>query len=654
MKITVLKKNPVQPFSLLIIIWLPVIMLISFGCDRSPKVQKQKITDQYATGKPFTRWWWFAREIEEEDIKAQLDWVKEQGFGGVEIAFIYPVNRNLDAERTPWLSKELTQRLVYTKNYCEQVGLGCDFTFGTLWPFGGTFVPDEDATKVFGDPDFKQPLRLSWTHPDTGNVLDHLSGEAFYRYANVMGKAFEPALQGNRSSLFCDSWEVETYHIWTNNFDQVFEEKFGYDIKPYMPEIYADENYQERYDYMKLVSEMVLDSFYIPFTEVSHKMGAYSRAQCSGSPSDLIDAYAATDIPETEAMLYEPNFSKIVASAAALSGKPLVSSETFTCLYGFPAEHFAEEQTADLKLVADALFANGVNQIIWHGMPFNPVGVDSIHFYATVHVGKDGNLAKDLKPFNAYLTKVSQVLQKGKTYTDVAVYLPLEDAWIAGEYPDSLQMPWSWGQYELRYVHFPKALDGFHPTWINRSFIQKLKVENSIAKNNDCEFRSLVVDSKFLDLKTLEAVYHLAVQKLPVFLLQQPEQAGKIKSGQFKKLLEELLALKNVKTNLQALNLAPIVEGDQIPEFWCRQVRDDYYFFFAHPMANNLQLPVEYGFSHCEVVFSYPIKFQFENLVIPYTLRFEPYQSLLIKIDHKGQIEKLDINYLPPETVTEN
>ena len=30
-----------------------------------------------------------------------------------------------------------------------------------------------------------------------------------------------------------------------------------------------------------------------------------------------------------------PHFSRIAASAAALSGKPVVSAETFTCLYGF-------------------------------------------------------------------------------------------------------------------------------------------------------------------------------------------------------------------------------------------------------------------------------------------------------------------------------
>jgi len=40
----------------------------------------------YATAKPYTRWWWFASEIRKDDVARQLDWLKERGFGGVEIA----------------------------------------------------------------------------------------------------------------------------------------------------------------------------------------------------------------------------------------------------------------------------------------------------------------------------------------------------------------------------------------------------------------------------------------------------------------------------------------------------------------------------------------------------------------------------------------
>ena len=51
----------------------------------------QTTVEPYAEGKPYTRWWWFASEIQNSDIKYQLEWLKENGFGGVEIAWVYPM-----------------------------------------------------------------------------------------------------------------------------------------------------------------------------------------------------------------------------------------------------------------------------------------------------------------------------------------------------------------------------------------------------------------------------------------------------------------------------------------------------------------------------------------------------------------------------------
>ncbi|MFZ4591359.1 MAG: glycosyl hydrolase, partial [Ignavibacteria bacterium] len=225
--------------------------------------------DNYQNAKPYTRWWWFAGIIKKEDVKEQLDWLKASGFGGVEISFIYPVKRNPNAERFTWLGKEWQDAVTYAKMYSDSIGLGCDFTYGTLWPFGGTFVKDEDRTQIWNDTSFKQPLRLSWTHPDTGNVLNHLDRGAFGRYAKVMSDAFAPALEGSKSALFCDSWEVESKFLWTRGFDEMFTKKFGYDIKPFMDSIYTEKSAGPRYDYTKFLSELVINEFFIPFTEES-------------------------------------------------------------------------------------------------------------------------------------------------------------------------------------------------------------------------------------------------------------------------------------------------------------------------------------------------------------------------------------------------
>jgi hypothetical protein len=603
----------------------------------------------YSSSKPYTRWWWFASEIEKSDIREQLVWLAQNGFGGVEIAFIYPPYRNPNAPRIAWLSPEWTEAVTFAKQCADSLGLGTDFTFGTLWPFGGTFVPDSDRTIVYGNPEFRQPLALSWSHPDTGNVLDHMKREAFERYASVMGAALRPALAGSVSAFFCDSWEVETRKIWTEGFGEEFENRFGYDVRPFMEDIYSRENADARYDYMKLVSEYVIRNFYVPFTETCHSLGAVSRVQCAGSPTDLITAYASADIPETEAMLYEPNFARIVSSAAALSSKRVVSSETFTCLYGFPRAHHLEEQTADLKLVADALFAHGVNQIVWHGMPYNPAGVDTIYFYATVHVGRKGSLSAELSCFNEYMTKVSSIMRRGRTYSDVAVYLPLEDSWMAGEYPPELQMKWSWGAYELRYVHPPEELKGYHPLWVNGHFLEKARIEKGRLRVGDLLFSSLVVDVEYLDSKTLDTVLALAREGLPVCMKRVPREPGRMKSGTYETRLAELFSLGNVSsTNLLDVAASPpLVQGSDLPDFWCRVDGDIHYIFFSHPKARNLTFPLSYGESRTDEAVERVVTITAGGRSRQVSLRFEPYESLLLEVDEEGGARFIDISFRP-------
>ena len=223
-------------------------------------------------------------------------------------------------------------------------------------------------------------------------MLNHLDRRALHRYADRMGAALAEALVPSgesgasiprsldpsvpcSSALFCDSFEVEPEGMWTAGFDKAFADRFGYDVREFMPTL--DEHPDVRYDYRKLVSEFLLDGFLRPFTEISRELDAFTRVQCHGAPCDIVSAFASADVPESEAILFDPEYARIPASAAALTGRPGVTAEAFTCLYGWnpwpgPGPHQGEEQAADLKLLADALLANGVNHIFWHGMPYQP------------------------------------------------------------------------------------------------------------------------------------------------------------------------------------------------------------------------------------------------------------------------------------------
>ena len=671
----------------------------------------------YPDSRPWTRWWWFNVELREEDIKFQLDWVKASGFGGVELAFIYPPPGQ---KRGPdFLSPEWSQKVAFAKRHCGELGLGCDFTFGTLWPFGGTFVSEEDASQRFDGPS-PQRLGRSWELPAEGRILNHLDREAFRRYADVMSAGLAEAL-GNpqitpitqiisghesaksvesvdalRSGLFCDSFEVETEGLWTSGFDEAFTERFGYDVREYMQKL--DEHPDVRYDYRKLIAEYVLKGFYEPFTEYSHKVNSFTRVQCHGAPADILAAFAAADVPESEAILFDPEYARIPASAAALSGKPVVSAEAFTCLYGWipypgPGQHQGEEQVADLKLLADALFANGVNHIFWHGMPYQPqtsslkpqvgsgkaqaqaqaqavavrlpllseerVGVRRNRFYASVHVGPDSAFASELPAFNGYMEKVCAAMKLGRPYSDVAVYLPIEDQWMKGELPSEQQKPSAKYHWELHYLRPPAELFGRQPLWVSLPFLKRARFEDGRLRFGEAEFSLLYVDCEWLDGEGLSQVLRLAQAGLPVCLKRIPKRPGraadKRTAREYQQTSDVLTRLNNVSSDFGNLSQEPpLVSGRDAPDFWCRAVDDELLFFFGHPASRGLTYPLKYGQAALAGSIKRDVRFNLGGSASAFELplEFEPCQSLLLRVTKTGRVEQLDIGYAPPELVS--
>lgn len=614
----------------------------------------------YNDSRPWTRWWWFASMIDKASIADNLTWLKNNGFGGVEIAWVYPLNRMKKdtinyTPRQEWLSPAWTEMVAYAKHCADSLGLACDFTFGSLWPFGDAKVPFNEATMNMTDPKWRQDIAASWDYPKIGYVIDHLNRKAFLNYAERTGNALKPALKGSVSGLFCDSWEVETRFLSTPGFEKRFQNLYNYTIVPYKDSLYSNnEPYRSvRYDYMKLVSSYVINEFYKPFTQKSHDLGAYSRVQCSGAPCDIISSYAAIDVPESEALLYEPSYANIVASAAGLSGKKVVTSETFTCLYGWPREHHSEEQTADLKLLADAIFANGVNHIIWHGKPFNPAGQDTVKFYASVHVGKSGSLAEEIPAFNKYLEKVSSYMKKGVSFSEVAVYLPTEDTWIAGELPVEKQFIWAWGEYEQRYTYLPDELKPWRPLWINGEFLKKAELKNGRLTVGDFSFSALYIDVKYMDIDALKRVVKLAEQGLPICMKQIPSEPGLHKSkDKYSLLVEKLKKSGSVKTSWKKMeNISPFITGTEKFDYWCKKTPDGLYIFFANPKSQRLKFPLEYGQSLNVKKESYKIVINYNGKTIPVDLEFEPYQSLLVKLDNRNKASFIDIRFIPKTPV---
>jgi len=617
--------------------------------------------DLYYSCKPYTRWWWFSSEIDTNDVRDQLIWLKDNEFGGVEIAWIYPMFLDSATVHTAFLSPEWARPVVVAKRVADSLGLGCDFTYGTLWPFSDVDLPAGDQTRDYFDT--VEPARrgYTWDFPREARILNHLDSNAFYRYAAKMNKGLADAYKGSRSGLFVDSWEVETQYLWTPGFDETFKIEHGYDIEPYLRDktLLDESNAEVFYDYMHTLSGYVLREFYGPFAANARKVGAFSRAQCGGAPTDLLTAFALVDVPETEAILYEPSFSKIAASAATLADKPVVTSETFTCAYGWTSLRYqnghghspyqGREQIADLKLICDALFANGTNQIIWHGFPFNKVGDTSNFFYTTCQISTSplNNLNGDnLKAFNRYMTTVSQYMRKGKNYSDLAVYMPLEDAWMGGFYPDSVRKvkAFFWGEYEMRFINTPEAYKGLQPTWVNEHFLKTASFKNGELHCGAARFKALYCDVEYMELTALQEVLRLAKAGLPVCIAREPKEPGKVKHSEYAQVLAELLSCDNVKGDASAITAKPLIEGDNLPDFWCRKDGDTYYVFVANPMTQTIEYPFEYCYAFTDKGATRDITVNHHGKSEKITLTFKPMESLLMKIDKKG-VQFIDLGF---------
>ncbi len=610
----------------------------------------------FFTSKPFVRWWWLGGPFRDQDIVTQLDWVKQYGFGGVELAWVYPQWLD-DSRRTgipEWLGEEWSRLVGFTKTYADEIGLGCDFTFGSAWPFGGRCVPVENASQRL-DGSLTAPLHASWEDASDGppgRVVDHLSARALRNYARVLAPAFAVGLRGSKSALFCDSFEVQKRHLWSHELWESFEKRFGYSLRELATQI--DDEPDLCYDYRKHVGETIVREFYATFTEVCHELNARSRVQCHGAPADLLSAYGVVDIPESETLLFNPQFSRIPASAAAFRDKPVVSCETFTCIYGFPVPGdpvpgrcWKREQVADLKLLADAIFANGVNHIVWHGMPFNPPGGRN-EFYASVHVGPDSAFLEELKPFNAYLERVSAVLKQGVPCSRLAVYLPNEDYMRLGQPPRETRVPAEQDYWEMRRLPVPLGSWGYNPLWISGALLKDAIVDDGDLILGQMRIPVLYLDVDWLDASALSELHRLARAGLSVVMKGQPQHPGRVKSDRYKDELKSLSALPNVVENLDELKVRPLLEGNELPWFWAREIGSDLLLFIAHPCAREVVYPMRYGQS-CQAVAEERIlclNYAERNLDLP--VAFGAFESLLVHVDREGRVSFEDLGYTPP------
>ena len=277
-----------------------------------------------------------------------------------------------------------------------------------------------------------------------GLVVDHFDRKAVKHYLQHIEHAFEHTKTPYPHTFFNDSYEVADA-TWTPTLFSEFEKRRGYKLEDHLPELIAYEP-KVLSDYRETLSDLLLDNFTEQWTAWAHSHGAITRNQAHGSPANLIDCYAAVDIPEIEGfglsdlgikgLRTDPgktrkndsdySMFKYAPSAAHVCGKPYTSSETFTWL----TEHF-RTSLSQLKPDLDLMFCAGVNHMFFHGTCYSPKDDEwpGWKFYASIDMSPTNSIWRDAPYFMQYVERCQSFLQWGQPDNDFLVLLPVRDAW---------------------------------------------------------------------------------------------------------------------------------------------------------------------------------------------------------------------------------
>ncbi|MFL5619118.1 MAG: glycosyl hydrolase [Gemmatimonadaceae bacterium] len=395
--------------------------------------------------KPWTRWWWLGSAVDEPNLTREIAALDSAGFGGVEVTVIYGA-KGADSTYIPYLSPRWVSVVRYAATELGRRGMGLDLPQGSGWRIGGPSVQPADAnqslvvtfdsargryvagTRFSGD-NVKRPAPGG-----EGPAIDPFSAAATDRYLRMFADRTAAWPRGTIRSYFHDSFEYTG--DGSAELFPFFKAHRGYHLADELPALAGrgdvDHVARVQSDYRQTLDEMLREHFVERLTRWSHERGALMREQAHGSPGNLLDLYAAADIPETEIFGVlgspdaDPLINKFASSAAHVAGKRLASAESFTWL----GEHFTGT-LGDMKRAADGMFLAGINHLVYHGTAYSPSSAawPGWQFYASMEINPRNAIWHDLPAFNRYVARVQSVMQEGIVDADVLLYWPIWDNW---------------------------------------------------------------------------------------------------------------------------------------------------------------------------------------------------------------------------------
>ncbi|MEO7977474.1 glycosyl hydrolase [Flavobacterium sp.] len=521
-----------------------------------------------------------------------------------------------------------------------------------------------------------------------GYTLDHYSEEALNSYVLPFNDALK-GREGKIRAIFNDSYEVYGTDF-TSNFFEEFQNRRGYDLKKQLPLLLNETDNEVanriRSDYRQTIADLLLNKFDNAWTQWAHSKNFRTKLQAHGSPGNLIDLYASADIPECEtfgSMPFDipgfrrdkediregdadPVMLKFSSSAAHISGKNLVSSETFTWL----REHF-KTALSQCKPEAEDLMLNGVNHIFLHGSTYSPESAawPGWKFYASVNFNETNSIWEDAPALFSYIANCQSMLQQGKSDNEILLYWPIFDTWdkyhngtLFFQFKIHSLSEWL---TETSFYDTTKDLmkKGYGVDFISDNFIAEAKVINGKIILSGGTFKSLIVPScKKMPLATLQKLIELQKAGGKIIFQGLPDSVPgfndyKIQETKLQSVLtenkESVKPVSNIFEALEKSQIYPETLVDTGLKFIRRNVEGEkiYYLVNHTPKTIDDFIPLQIG--NKEVILLNPLNGEFGNAIVQKSpnktlvkIKMEPGQSFLLKTENTASQKKW--NYYEP------
>ena len=423
-------------------------------------VNNLKKEDNIKKYRPIPFWSWNDK-LEEQELRRQVRWMKEQGFGGY---FMHARSGLI----TEYLSDEWFNCIKACVDEGEKIGIDSWAYDENGWPSGfvggklleeednrdkfltykiGAFdknamvsyrINEKDLTRVFVDGEGEylnvyENTSISTVDVLNPKVVDKFISLTHVKYKQEVGKEFKFGLKG----FFTDEPQYYRYQQpYTNLVKDYFANVYNVDILDGLGLLFLEKSgYKEfRYRYWKAMQYLMLTNYsqkiYDWCEENDYEFtGHYieerfleTQMMCCAGVMPFYEYETMPGIDHLGRGITSPAKPKQVSSVASELGKKQVLTETYA---GCGWDVFPNT----LKRIAEWQYVNGVNVMCHHLLPYSERG-NRKRDYPAHYSWVNPWVRKNIRDFNDYFARLGYLLGESEEIVNVAIFCPIRSVYF--------------------------------------------------------------------------------------------------------------------------------------------------------------------------------------------------------------------------------